>query len=257
MADPVAYFAQVPDGGFEWGNLLYLLVLIVLPVVNAIKDKFVERAQAKQDTKRATNAPRGQRLPKLRPIEPSLPQAKPFTVKPTAPPSAQQPVAPAGTVRPVVPTGTPPIARVAPRRVAPPSQAAPAPRVPPIPAPPPPARPAGPQRRRVSKPVPGQPVTEPSAVAGVAVERAAPRLDVHDAAPTVRVRGTRPQVDVRAGRPVVDVHGVVLARADEGPGAVAVGFGEMTPAELRRAVVLSEILRSPVALRGPGGWRGP
>ena len=81
---PLALLAQLSQGsedGWDWSSLLYLFILIVLPLVNAIKDKFVRRAEAKRQEqeaqRRAGRAARG-RVPALRPVEPAVPPAKPM-----------------------------------------------------------------------------------------------------------------------------------------------------------------------------------
>ena len=63
--------AQVPDEGPRWSWLLYLLILVVFPVINAIKDKFVQRAQDKADEK-----PKLPTVPTGRPAAGELPVAK-------------------------------------------------------------------------------------------------------------------------------------------------------------------------------------
>ena len=90
--------------------------------------------------------------------------------------------------------------------------------------------------------------------AGVDVESAAPQLDVHAADPRVRVSRADPSVQVSAGRPQVDVHELTIAESAEGVSATMdFSSDSLSRAELRRAVVLSEIFRPPLAIRGPGG----
>ncbi len=254
--------AQSTDDGWEWSNLFYLFILIVLPVVNKIKDKFVERSEAKRQEKGAAILPKARRVPKLRPVEPALPIAK--ALQPRAEP--RRPAAPSRAgpppTRPVGPAPTPPVARPASaaRSVPPPVKlptAEPSARAPQPPRPAPtPAQPVKRiARRRPAEPARIKPrVAERESVAGVNVKAADPRVDVHAADPRLQVRRADPSVKVATSRPAVDVHELVMAEVDDRPatGADILG-GQVSAAEMRRAVVLSEILRPPLALRGPGG----
>ena len=96
------------------------------------------------------------------------------------------------------------------------------------------------------------PAVRRQSVAGVDVERAAPVVNVHEADPTAHVRQADPDVKVTTGRPRVDVHEVTVAEVAEeiATGADIIG-GALTPAQMRRVVLLSEILRPPLGLRGP------
>ena len=87
------------------------------------------------------------------------------------------------------------------------------------------------------------------------METAAPSIDVHAADPRVKLRREREAVDVKASRPEIDVHDIITAEVVEAMPVGADILGErLTPSQMRRAVVLSELLRSPLALRGAGGW---
>ena len=243
--------AQSTDDGWEWSNLFYLFILIVLPVVNKIKDKFVERAEAKRQEEGAAILPKARRVPRLRPVEPSLPIAK--ALQPRTEP--RRPAAPSRAgpppTRPVGPAPAPPVARPA---------AAARSSPPPVKLPTPESIARAQPAKRVARRRPAEPAriklraAERESVAGVNVKAADPRVDVHAADPHVHVRRADPSVKVATSRPAVDVHELVMAEVDDRPatGADILG-GQVSAAEMRRAVVLSEILRPPLALRGPGG----
>jgi hypothetical protein len=88
----------------------------------------------------------------------------------------------------------------------------------------------------------------------VSVDSAAPKVDVHAADPRVRVTTAAPTVEVAAWRPKVDVHELTVAEiAEEPAGLMDFSSASLSRAELRRAVILSEVFRPPLAIRGPGG----
>lgn len=234
-----------PDS--DWGQLLWLLVLVVLPVINAIKDWYVRRAEnAKQEqTGPGQRQPRS--VPRLRPVEPKLPPARAW--EPESAPRPLSEVGPAPAAKPVAAPA--PIARQATPRPAP--TAAPPLRSP-RPQPAPPAK----VTLKTNPALPasgGAPRPRRESVAGVAIETAAPSVDVHAADPTIKVRREKKAVDVSTGRPAVRVHDIVTAEVLEAIRTRTDILGvRLTPVEMRRAVVLSEILGLPLALRGAGGW---
>jgi len=244
------------EGRGDWSWLLYVLIIIVFPVVNKIKDKFVQRAEeqkAEADGGLGSVGPRP-----MRRVEPKHETARPLGGVRTrsAPPRPAQLVQPA-------PARAQPAAPPAVRRPQPKAR-------PPMPAP----HPAQPDRARPEQvaPPPAGPVARArpaqsartkspakrSAVAGVNVHSADPRVDLRSAEPKIRLR--QPTVDIRAADPTVDVRETARTGPDGLLEAGLEGFvGQVTPQELRRVVVLSEIFRPPLALRGEqssGGWSG-
>jgi hypothetical protein len=265
MDDVLAQIAQIPDDdGRGWGSWYYLLVLIILPVVNAIKDKYVKRAEQKRAEQTMGQASDLSARPKIRPVEAKHETAKPLRPRPVGPAVAQAPHPP--VAKPLQPKRvTPRPARPMPARAAP-APAGPKPRAKPPSAAPKPVHRAGRPQERVA-PVPARPAKQPvartaeppgkrSAVAGVDVQVADPTVDVHGADPKVSVKAARPRADVREADPAVDVHGIASAEA---PGLALEELGEhLTPEQMRRVVILSEIFRPPLALREnpSGGWAG-
>lgn len=253
------------DGGGGWSRLLYLAIFILIPLVNAIKDKFVRRAEEKRAEQAAADMSQATTRPTLRPVQPKHETAKPLSPRPVARTRAEGPGP--GQAKPLGPV------RAAPR----PAPARPVPSAPPQKRMPPMARPPRPAPQPTPRAVPLQEhvVREPakpvrqavarkqevrrrrSAVSGVDVHGADPTVDVHGADPTVRVRAAKPKTKVRQAVPAVDVQEAALAGPEAGPRPGAGVFDERpTPEQMRRAVVLSEILRPPLALRSDsrGGW---
>ncbi len=234
MIEPVsahsAYIAQLTDNGFDWSNLFYLFILIVLPVVNKIKDVFVERAESKPQGKDGGSAAKGRRVPKLRPVEPTLPIAKPLRVGLTE----EKPAPPAPVARPVPnqPPPPPPVQHPA-------AASAPQPRL----------------KRRKRQAAIQPTLAKRHTVSGVKVGAADPSVDVHAADPTVRVRQADPAVNVSASRPAVQVRDVIVADVDEEAVSGTHLVGSISAIDLRRAVIMSEVLRPPLALRSAGGWQ--
>lgn len=264
----LAQIAQASDDG-AWDRLkplAYLLIFIVIPLVNAIKDKAVKRAEEKRAAAAlGRSAPNGKqtRLPR---VEPKHQTARPFGQPARATPSArkaglqQEPklALPARPGRgrqapPPPPQQTPTRIRRLPGERADrkvprprPAQAHPAP-VPQARAAPKPAKPK--QKKPAEPDRPGR-----RAVRAVNVGDTNLRVDLHSVDPKVRVSLARPLVDVRASDPKADLGRV---RAASVPGLVKIGSEALTAEQMRRAVILSELLRPPLALRdGPiaGGW---
>jgi hypothetical protein len=267
MNDVFAQIAQglEEDNGRGWSRLLFLAIFILIPLVNAIKDKFVRRAEEKRAEQAAAGMSETTTRTKLRPVQPKHEMAKPLGPRPVTRTRAEGP-----GPREAKPLGP---AEAAPR----PAPARPVPSPPPQKQMPPVARPPRPAPQPTPRAVPLQErvVREPakpvrqavarkrevrrrrSAVAGVDVHGADPTVDVHGADPTVRVRAARPKAEVRQAAPAVDVQEAALAGPEAGPRPGAGVFDERpTPEQMRRAVVLSEILRPPLALRSDsrGGW---
>ena len=263
-------FAQIAqeleeDNGRGWSRLLFLAIFILIPLVNAIKDKFVRRAEEKRADQAAAGMSEAVTRPALRPVQPKHETAKPLSPRPvartpgeTARPREAKPLGPAGAAprpAPARPVPSPP-----PQKQMPPVAR------PPRPAPQPTPR-AVPLQERVVR-EPDKPVRQAvarkqevrrrrSAVSGVDVHGADPTVDVHGADPTVRVRAARPKAEVRQAVPAVDVQRAAMAGPEAGPEPGAVFFDDRpTPEQMRRAVVMSEILRPPLALRSEsrGGW---
>ena len=257
--------AQVPDEGPRW-SWLYLLILVVFPVINAIKDWFVKRAQGQADQKSKlptvpTARPAAGELPEAKAVEPQ--KGAGFRLEPPGVPGAE-------------PVPGPPRRRVTPQMVAKRRAPSPAPGPQPVaqakPAPPGPApgRPVG-----EAKPVTARgPRPQPAAAKVAAAAKATKALaDVRLAGSRVDIRTADPGVDIRAADPGVDIREVdpgdviheakpviedVLAGPDAAVGPLPVGpvvLGRaLTLTDLRRAVILNEIFSRPVSLRGPGGF---
>lgn len=243
---------QVSDEGPGWSWLLYLLIFIIFPVINAIKDKFVERAQKKDgegDLKSGlpivpTQRRAGTELPVAKPVEPQKgpafriepPQATPQELaKRRAPAPAPRPQ-PAAEARPATPRPVP-VPRPHPAVEARPTTPRPAPR-----------------ERVTPKAAPTEKPTRTLADVHVAD----PRVDIHAAAPGVDIRGADPGDVIHEAEPVIEG---VIAEPDAAVGPLPVGpviLGRpLNRQELRRAVVLKEIFSPPIGLRGPGSMVGP
>ena len=80
MVEVLAQITQMPgdDEGGGWGRLAWLLILIVVPLVNAIKDWFVKRAEEKRVEEAAGEASKKAAQLELRPVQPKLKTAKPL-----------------------------------------------------------------------------------------------------------------------------------------------------------------------------------
>jgi hypothetical protein len=200
---------ESPDGG-GWANLLYLLLVVIIPALGQfgawIRKKYGGEEEGGQE---GAARPDGKvvTVPPSKPTaRPDIPQARPLAPTQHRPP------------RPVV-RGVPPGRPVAER---PAPGAAPSRRAP-TPAPPrvvPVGRkPVQPRER---------PQRNPDALVESGELRATP-----DPAVEARVRSGKTFVE---GQPVVP----------------AVQLGPLTPEDLRKAIVLREVLGSPLALRRPG-----
>jgi hypothetical protein len=255
MAQWFAMVAQIPDEGEggAWKYLIYLVIFIVLPLLNAIKDAFVKRAEKKREeaARESLSLPTP---PKMEPVEPKLPTAKALRPQRDARPASRvetaSPARPSPRAEPrrrpqadVVPRPRP---AQAPRAEAPP-RAAPRP----VPPPPRPQPPRGPVKQ------PARPAAKVSHVAGVDVHAADPTIDVHGADPRIRTREEAAAIKDKPTQPRVKVHDLVTTGEAVGlPAGADLVAGAVSAVELRRAVVMSEILRPPVALRGRG-WLPP
>jgi hypothetical protein len=274
MMDWPNLIAQMPDDdGRGWYNLLILLVVIVLPVLNAIKDKFVERSEkkrAQRDTEEASPPSGAPGIPMAKPVQAQ--KAEGWFVKLPGVPGAEPAVMRGAPPQPVVKKRVPsPAPSPQPTAEAKPPLPRPASRVPVVPAEPKPAapRPAPPAAEaKPPGPVPAESdraelvrkslVGVHAADPRVDVATATPHVDVHAADPRVDVREVDPHAPVWRGEPVAEE---AVARPDETgqalPAEPALLGRALTRAQMRRAVALSEILRLPVGLRGPGGFVGP
>ncbi|MCP4250067.1 MAG: hypothetical protein GY778_23745 [bacterium] len=270
----LAQIAQGLDDG-SWDKfkpLAYLLIFIVIPIVNVIKDKAVKRAEEKRAAEAARRKIQAGKETGLPRVEPKHQAARPLHAQRLGQPGrATPPIRPASSAQgpkvslPVRP-GTestaphaegpqppapppPPPTPIRIRRL-PGERAEPkTPRMRPAPARPAPApmaraapKPATPKQKKAApkrKP-------EPRPVKELDVGQAAPQVNVHAADPAVRVSSARPLVDVHASDPKVDLKRL---RDTAAPGLVEVGSDSMTAEQMRRAVILSELLRPPVALR--------
>ncbi len=248
MIDWPQLIAQVPDddGGAGWKSLFYLAIFIVVPIINAIKDKFVKRAEEKQalaaevieDDADLPSPPVKTGLENKLPIAALLKPEAGATPRMDAP--AATPARPARPTAPPRPSSPPPQARPLP-------SAAPTPGPRPAPGGRPQPRPAA---RRPQQASPTRRVV--SGMDGVDVHAADPRVDVHLADPRVDMG--------RVDRSVPDaVHEAKSSTitSDDAPGAGVLPVGgslvpeDLSPAAMRRAIVLSEILQPPLALRDP------
>jgi len=256
-------FAQIdPEGSRGWGNLVYLLVILVIPLANAAKDWFVRRATEQQERRKGAGPAKTQGVPTITRVAPKHPTAKPLPTDVALP------------KRPGLPTTTPPqippVATPAPRRrprPAVPSTAHKRPTSPPAHAAGPPAQtkrqaprpqpPAGPQ-------IAPAPAAEPSAtrrrsVSGVDVAEAGPEVDLQEVDPTIHMRQSRAVVDVRAADPRLKVRDeATMAAAGLGTAFAGLDLSKLNPAQLQQAIVFAEVFGPPLALRtDPESGRGP
>ena len=223
--DLIAQVSSDEDGAL--GKLVWVAILFVLVLGNALKDKWVEREEKQKAEKSLEKRPL-KSPPKMRSGTPALPTARVIRSQGTAQPSPAAPV--------VVPVGPSQVKLAEP----------PAPQIVPAPPAPQPVPVPVPQIARTPQSV------QRGRVAGVDVHSADPTVDMHGADPRVRMRRAEPQLRVRSAEPGVSVHD--LAAAVEVESAASGFFGTTpTPEDMRRAVVLSEILRPPLALRGRSG----
>jgi len=213
------------DDGAE---LFYVIAVLILAAVGAIVEKLKQKMGGSDAPKRTPPVPRraDRESPPPRPAAPSRPAARPVQ-RPAAPPRPAQRQAPA--VRPAVPA----------------RPLEPGPRRPPPPASPRRPEPVEPMRRRA--------LAESTEPPGRLEERQiAPVDDEYELGRVSRKQLSsalledRPRVRQSVGGPA---HPPVAPSA----GQVHIGsFTGLGTAELRRAIVLYEVLGPPVALRDPG-----
>ncbi|HUU83215.1 MAG TPA: hypothetical protein VM243_06890 [Phycisphaerae bacterium] len=237
--------------GFAWHNLLYLLIIIIVPVLNAIKDRYVERTQSK-----AARAKKGSKLPdipKASRAQSGLPMAKPVVLRKGSGFQIEPPQVPGAMPGPSTARAQATPQEVARRRArpaaprpAPTAETRPtAPR--PVPAPSIPPRAAPPAKPRKSL------ADVRAADPHVEMRRAGPRVDVRAADPGIDLRKADPTAELLDAEPVIEA---TPAAADSAAAAMPIGpsvFGRrLTREELRRVVILKEIFGPPVGLRRPG-----
>ncbi|MFQ5492430.1 MAG: hypothetical protein ACE5GE_17105 [Phycisphaerae bacterium] len=247
MSHILAQLAQDLDNGRGWGGLLYLLILIVLPIVNAIKDRYVERVAGNKKKPIAGADPQSRRTPRLRPVEPNLPTAKPLR-----PPGPRPPTGPtrAPRLRPVQPPAK--TDQDAPIAIPiPPFAKAPRPPVRPARPARPPAK-ASPEARARAAKLAHARMIEQHSVGGIHTSEVAPNIDLHAADPTVKVHDVDPDVHVGDLGIGVNVHELTdLAVPDLLPRGRQLVMGRLTAARMREAIILNEVLGQPVGLRDP------
>ena len=256
MVCPAA-LAQIPNDGEGpgWSYLFYLAVFIILPLINALKDKFVERAekkraQADSEQLRLPHVPDGRpgesRLPSARRLEPGQ-RTRQAPRRPAAGPMPDHDVGPAPMARPAARPSQP--ARPAP---SPPAEKPQVATVPVAKRPPAKAKkPAAPAAR------PERPAAARAHVAGVDVHAADPCVRVQEGDPKGRVHDQVEAIRARPARPSLRVGDAARTGTVEPvPVTVDLVSGPVSVAEMRRAIVLSEILQPPVALRGVR-WQPP
>ena len=204
--------------GSDWKSLIYLLLLLVLPVLNGIVEWFKKRAESKRQQNEAEEIEvivEDDEPPVYRPFEPPKP-ARPIATAPPPPP-----------IKEARPFAAPPVA-------------APPPRPAPIPV----VRPVTPTPRTVQpRPAaPARPVVQPENPYAVTYEA---DYDVvyeadYDAAYEAQ-RAKRLAMKQTPAKP--------KPPAGPPPARKLLAGEPLTRANLRRAVILSEILSPPVALR--------
>lgn len=239
----LAQLAQ--DEGRGWGGLIYLVILVILPIINAIKDKYVKHIEEK---KKEGSPP--QPAPGLRRVEPKLPMAK--ALPPTGRSSRSPRPTPVPNLRPV--QSSPPVDRDVPVAIPiPPAVQGPRPPTSPSQAPRPkrPAKPSPEERSRVAKLAHAR-MIERHSVGGVQVSELVPDVDVHMADPTVNVSDASLSVDLSEHRIRINLHELIdVAVPDLVPRGRKLAMGRLTAARMREAIILNEVLGRPVGLRDP------
>jgi hypothetical protein len=228
------------DRGFPSEDLLYVIAVLVLAGIGAIADKIKRKMAGQQDREK-------------RPPVPGLPESRREAQRPSVPPRPARPGSPRAP-QPQPSSPHPPVIRQAPgaRRPIQPRQ---------VPAATP-ARPPQPVRRVLPEqppvleeahPSPPRPASAPPG--GRSLD---PQLGRRATAPSVapsladeaeRVESKPPGFEAIAGQELRPAS-VLLAGPDE-LAPVRVTLAEMSLAEIRRAIVLNEVLGLPVALRDP------
>ncbi len=231
MNSGLQMLAQEGDGA-NWTSLLYLVIFLVLPLMNKVKDKYIEWSQGTQPEKGRTAPPeRPVRIPNLRPTDQAVPPAEAFKKMraklETAAQAASAAAKHAGPqIKPSVhgpPAPPKPVARKRPPAEGQAQEhrlAELAAQIQVIESEPTPATPQG------AKPMPP-------------AER---RVDIHDA---------DLHVNLAANRPAISAHEMSTQRAviDSEIARPSHSFEGLSADQMRQAVLLSEILRPPLALR--------